>query len=196
MKHNKQTKERKLYPNAESYVRETSDTMLKNVKKPYFDGESAFKPVMLEHNTMKISYKDGSEAIRFHKTDIVTWNKGNVILNGAGYCPKSQKTRERIVKYAALYGVDVSVFVRDGKCYFTVDGNTDNERTWKDNVTFQGFKHKPAITPKDAEKEKPEPAKAKAVIGAKKPAAKAKMPEPTKTVKNTVTVKRKKAFDF
>ena len=44
-------------------------------------------------NTLRIVYKDGSEAIRLHDTDVVTFNKSNVTLNSGTWRTPTTKSR-------------------------------------------------------------------------------------------------------
>jgi hypothetical protein len=154
----KTPKRNNLYP-SDNYVSETEDSMLNGVKKY----DSAEK---IEHNTMHIKYPNGAEAIRFHQTDIVTWKDGLVKLNGAGYCPTSQRTRERINWYANQCGADVHVFVRDGKCYIEHDGTV---KPYVDGKKYDCNLRKPKWVP-EGKKRAPEE-KVREVIGAKKAVA-------------------------
>lgn len=76
-------------------MRETKADILSDVDKEYD------KARIIDRNTLEVFYKDGSRAIRFHHTDIITWMlNGDVILNSGGW--QTSTTRERINKYVKL----------------------------------------------------------------------------------------------
>lgn len=53
----------------------------------------------VDRNTLRIKYKDGTEAIRLHNTDVVTFMpSGEIQLNSGGW--RTPTTKERINKFA------------------------------------------------------------------------------------------------
>jgi len=55
----------------------------------------------IANNTLRINYNDGSSAIRFHNTDIITFRTDNkIVLNSGGY--RTVTTKERINKFAPV----------------------------------------------------------------------------------------------
>lgn len=68
----------------------TKDDLLADIK-PYTSAKR------VAHNTFDIQYVDGSRAIRYQDTDVVTWHKGHVILNSGGF--KTSTTKNRMNEY-------------------------------------------------------------------------------------------------
>ena len=60
------------------------------------------------NNTLRIIYKDGTEAIRFHNTDILSVKDGVVTLNSGGW--KTNTTKDRINQY--LNHFDVPFYIQ------------------------------------------------------------------------------------
>lgn len=59
------------------------------------------------NSSFKVIYKDGTEAYRLHKTDVVTINTdGSVVLNSDGW--KTNTTKDRMHSYAYNYGIRIS----------------------------------------------------------------------------------------
>lgn len=56
---------------------------------------------VIARSTLRIEYKDGSQAIRYHDTDVVTFlPNGNKILNSGGF--RTRTTKDRIVEHAEV----------------------------------------------------------------------------------------------
>ena len=57
---------------------------------------------VIGNNTVKIVYSDGTEAIRLHDTDIITYHpNGDVVLDSGGW--KTHTTKERINRFAPVH---------------------------------------------------------------------------------------------
>jgi hypothetical protein len=73
-------------------MKRTKMSILANVEKPY----KAAK--IVDNNTLRIEYQDGTSAIRLHDTDIVTFNTdGSLTLNSGGW--QTLTTKDRINAY-------------------------------------------------------------------------------------------------
>lgn len=71
---------------------------------------------LVARNTVRIEYADGTKAIRFHHTDIITWlPNGNMVLSSGGW--RTMTTKDRISQFA---GKDV--WVRQNKGVWYVNG--------------------------------------------------------------------------
>lgn len=110
-------------------IRETKDSVLAGLT-----GVVGSKK--LEHNTYEVTFANGDRAVRFHKTNIVTFHPdGSVTLNSGGF--HTQTTSERIRRHAksfALYsdrGVWYVGFVRRIKGERKV-----NPTAFYDGITF------------------------------------------------------------
>ena len=69
-------------------MKQTKKEMLKGIE------EQVEKSRIVANNTLLIDYKDGSRAVRFHTTDVVTERNGIITLNSGGW--KTVTTKERI----------------------------------------------------------------------------------------------------
>lgn len=72
----------------------------------------------LANNTVKVKYKDGSEAIRLHNTDIVTTLKnGKIVLDSGGW--RTSTTKDRINSFSpARIWQDKGVWYLDGATFY------------------------------------------------------------------------------
>lgn len=72
----------------------------------------------VDRNTLKVSYKDGSEAIRLHNTDVVTFlPNGKIELNSGGW--RTATTKERINKFSpARLHQDKGVWYVSGSIFY------------------------------------------------------------------------------
>lgn len=69
-------------------MKRTKKDLLSSITKEYSSAK------VIANNTLKIEYKDGTTAIRFHDTDIITTIKnGTQILNSGGFRTKTTKER-------------------------------------------------------------------------------------------------------
>ena len=58
------------------------------------------KSKKLANNTYRIEYANGTSAIRFHDTDVVTFDGGKTVLNSGGF--KTVSTKDRISQFSGL----------------------------------------------------------------------------------------------
>ena len=73
----------------------------------------------IANNTLRINYNDGSSAIRFHNTDIITFRTDNkIVLNSGGY--RTLTTKERINKFAPvqLYQNKGLWYINNGSLFY------------------------------------------------------------------------------
>lgn len=97
---------------------ETKTQMLSDVTK---DIESAKK---VDNNTLEIKYSDGTRAIRFHHTDVITWlTNGNIIFDSGGW--RTSTTKDRINNYSGY-----NIHQKDYIWYF------ENGIKFYDGITF------------------------------------------------------------
>ena len=73
---------------------------MKQTKKEMLQGieEKVEKSKLIDNSTLLIDYKDGTKAIRFHNTDILSEKDGVLTLNSGGW--RSRTTKDRINQYA------------------------------------------------------------------------------------------------
>ena len=99
-------------------MKRTKKSLLSGVEKPHKTAR------LLCGNTLKIEYEDGSTAIRFHDTDIITRIGEKTILNTNGF--KTNTTKERISEFSDFHikQNDWKWYVhgKDGKIYDFYDG--------------------------------------------------------------------------
>ena len=86
-------------------------------KKEILGNTNCIKSKFVDQNTLKIEYENGSSSIRFHNTDIITFNPDNtIVLNSGGY--RTITTKERINKFAP-----VNIFQKNGLWYLANNNN-------------------------------------------------------------------------
>ena len=110
--------------------------------------ENVKKSKFINNNTLEIEYKDGTKAIRFHSTDIVTIKDGIYTLNSGGW--RTRTTKERMAD--ELIKIDRSIYQEKSVWY--ISGNWKNKDK-KTVVYFDGIqfdKNGKCINPKDSEK--------------------------------------------
>lgn len=77
-------------------MKESKAKILSGVYKEYHTAK------FIDNNTLEIFYKDGSKAIRYHHTDIITWHpNGDITLNSNGW--ETPSTKKRMNKYSPFY---------------------------------------------------------------------------------------------
>jgi hypothetical protein len=117
---------RVLYPNEGTYISETKDAMLDGIDRDDLVSE----PQYPEHNTCYVQFKNGTEALRFHRTSIIsTKPNGDLIIDDGGF-GTSQKTRDRIMRYGREFGLDITVYQTDGTVMYYLNGDKDNPKEW------------------------------------------------------------------
>lgn len=96
-------------------MRTTKKEMLK-------DTQGVISSKLIDRNTLKIEYANGTSAIRLHKTDIITFNKDRVILNSGGW--RTVTTKDRINKFSPvkIYQQHGIWYLQTGEMFF--DGIT------------------------------------------------------------------------
>lgn len=99
------------------------------------------KPVasskLLKRSTLKVNYEDGSIAIRYHDTDVLTWNvDGSITLDSGGFY--THTTKERINEFSSLTGL--SVYQEKSIWYVSIRG-TGEVLDFYDGITFQKGKN-------------------------------------------------------
>lgn len=96
--------------------------LLSQVEKP------VKKSRLIARSTLRINYEDGSEAIRYHDTDVVTFHpNGNVELDSGGF--RTATTKNRINEHTNL-----NLYQEAGIWYIGMRGNTPE--TFYDGITF------------------------------------------------------------
>lgn len=97
-------------------MKQTKKEMLKGIE------EQVEKSRIVANNTLLIDYKDGSRAVRFHTTDVVTERDGIITLNSGGW--RTVTTKERINNpigmkrnFPYLYQRDSQWFIGEGVFY-------------------------------------------------------------------------------
>lgn len=96
--------------------------LLSQVEKP------VKKSRLIARSTLKLSYEDGSEAIRYHDTDVVTFHpNGNIELDSGGF--RTATTKNRINEYTNL-----SLYQEAGIWYVGMRGNEAEH--FYDGITF------------------------------------------------------------
>ena len=82
------------------------------------------KSRVIANNTLRINYEDGTKAIRFHDTDVITFKPGEIVLNSGGF--RTKTTKERISQFSSLHiNQENGVWDVNGKAFY--DGITFNE---------------------------------------------------------------------
>jgi hypothetical protein len=70
-------------------------------KKEILGNTNCIKSKFVDCNTLKIDFENGSSSIRFHNTDIITFNPDNtIVLNSGGY--RTPTTKDRINKFSPV----------------------------------------------------------------------------------------------
>lgn len=90
-------------------MRKTKKEMLQGIENDVKTSE------IINNNTLRIVYKDGRVAIRFHQTDIISEQDGLVTLNSGGY--KTVTTKDRISEYLLWFGVPFYISQRNHQWY-------------------------------------------------------------------------------
>jgi hypothetical protein len=71
-----------------AYRRKNKKELVSGIEKPF----SSVK--LIACATLHIKYEDGTEAVRYHNTDVVTFlQNGNFVLNSGGHRTKTTKSR-------------------------------------------------------------------------------------------------------
>lgn len=83
-------------------------------------------------STLAINYADGSKAIRYHDTDVVTFKKNKVILNSGGF--RTSTTKARMNEHLKMS--NLTVFTDKGIWYVCPIGNWDQKEYFYDGITF------------------------------------------------------------
>lgn len=78
-------------------MRQTKKEMLQGIE------DKVQSSRIIGNNTLRIIYKDGTEAIRFHSTDILSEKDGVVTLNSGGW--KTATTKDRINSFLRHFDV-------------------------------------------------------------------------------------------
>lgn len=103
----------------------TKTDILSKVTKP------VKKSRVLARSTLRINYEDGTEAIRYHDTDVVTFHpNGNVTLDAGGRF-RTVTTKNRINEHTNL-----SLWQEKGIWYVSKPGNWDSAELFYDGITF------------------------------------------------------------
>ena len=106
-------------------MRQTKKEMLQGIE------DKVQSSRIIGNNTLGVFYKDGTEAIRFHNTDILFVKDGIVTLNSGGW--KTATTKDRINGFLRHFDVPFYIqqrnhqwFIAQGIFYryLTVDGDT------------------------------------------------------------------------
>jgi len=91
------------------------------------------KSHFIANNTLKIHYKDGSEAIRLHDTDILTFKEDKIILSSGGW--QTVTTKARINEFCPINGFNL--YQEKGQWFINI-GPRDKGQTYVyyDGITF------------------------------------------------------------
>lgn len=103
-------------------ARNKSD-LLSTVTKP------VAKSRLLARSTLSLEYQDGSKAIRYQDTDVVTFKDNHVILDSGGW--RTVTTKERINT-----NTDLRVFAEQGIWYVSLVGKFNKRELFYDGITF------------------------------------------------------------
>ena len=108
-------------------MRQTKQSMLSDITKEISNCN------IIGNNTLRINYKDGSEAIRLHNTDIITFKGNKIILNSGGW--RTHTTKARINEYLPE---GLNLFQQNNIWYISRDNNYNIKEAivYYDNITF------------------------------------------------------------
>lgn len=96
--------------------------------------EEVQKAKLVARSTLYIEYVSGRRAIRYHDTDVVTWNlNGTITLNSGGFRTSTTKNRINEYTHARISQIDGIWYLGDGSFFYdgTViypDGKLFSER--------------------------------------------------------------------
>ena len=88
------------------------------------------KSCVVGNNTFEVVYKDGTRAIRLHKTDIITFTANRIVLNANGW--ETVTTKARMNEYLPFY-TGLGVSQRKYKWYVATQ---DGEVPYYDGMMF------------------------------------------------------------
>jgi len=79
----------------------------------------------------KIRSEGGKTIVRYHATDVVSFDEVNVTLNSGGY--HTATTKRRMNQAANQYSLPFQVFQKKGNWYITIGNQTTD---FRDGMTF------------------------------------------------------------
>lgn len=88
-----------------------------------------------EHKT-HIYNKDGRQIVRYHTTDVVSYNAENIILNSGGW--RTSTTKSRMNQASAEFGLGFGVYQKDSAWIVRFGGN---EEMFEDGMALDRRNH-------------------------------------------------------